>query len=132
MKSILSLLIVLVLNSFFIFSQNRPDSCITIETCVYLETSVDDLPVFEQGFNAYTKNILSYNEFCPEGTVAVECIISDTGEVLPLKIVKSLCTNYDIQAITLLKSMPKWVPAKKDGQSVSVLTNLVVSFRIER
>ncbi len=65
-----------------------------------------------------------------EGKVYVEFIISETGEVKDIKVLKSLNKEMDDLAVNAIKKMPKWTPAKDPkGNPMASKMILPISFK---
>lgn len=65
-----------------------------------------------------------------EGRVLVEFVVSRTGAVRNISISHSIDPNLDKEAIRVVRSMPKWIPAKQDGQLVNCKFTLPITFRL--
>lgn len=67
------------------------------------------------------------------GKVDVQFIVSKEGEISNVKLKKGItdCSECDAEAIRLVKSMPKWIPAKNNGKAVDLLYSLPINFKLE-
>ena len=65
-----------------------------------------------------------------QGTVVCRFIVSLTGEVTDVTILKSLTTEIDEEAIRVVSGMPNWTPGKQGGKEVSVYYTLPIRFRL--
>jgi protein TonB len=61
-------------------------------------------------------------------TVLVRFSVSETGAVTGFEVVQSGGTLFDAEVIRVLKKMPKWKPALKNGQPVAVPFTQPVTF----
>jgi protein TonB len=61
-----------------------------------------------------------------EGKVYVSFVIEKDGSVTNVKIVKSAHPSFSVEAIRVIKRMPKWIPGKKNGEIVR--TKIVLPF----
>ena len=101
----------------------------------FIPTDVDVEPQFPGGQPAFQRYINKYLEI-PDavrrlrinGKVYTSFIITDTGEIDEVMVVKSLQLNCDQAALTLFRYMPKWKPAIKDGNPVGVRHYLEIPF----
>jgi TonB family protein len=86
------------------------------------------------GFEEIQKN-LSYPEFARkdgiEGKILVEATINEAGEIIDTRIVESLCTECDREAIQAIYSV-RWKPATKQGVPVRSRVSIPISFRLQK
>lgn len=64
------------------------------------------------------------------GNVYVKFIVSETGEISAVNILKGIpaCPECGEEAIRLINSMPNWIPAKQSGKAVKSYVGLPVKF----
>jgi len=96
---------------------------------------VDQMPEFPKGDTAlikYLKNNLSYPDAAKKagtkGKVYVRFVVEPNGSFSNIRVVKSLSPECDAEAIRLVKSMPRWIPGKLQGQNVAVWYTVPLSF----
>ena len=65
-----------------------------------------------------------------EGTVRAEVLLNEAGKVTEVRILKSMGNAIDAQVIQLLREMPNWVPAARNGHTVSQRLIVLVKFRL--
>lgn len=65
-----------------------------------------------------------------QGRVVVGFTVQADGSIADLKVIKGVSADLDEEALRVAASMPKWIPAKKDGQNVAVSYALPVSFKL--
>ena len=58
-------------------------------------------------------------------------MVSPTGDIKDIQVVKGFDQACDNEAKRVIASMPKWIPGKQNGRNVSVYYTLPVLFRIE-
>lgn len=99
---------------------------------------VEEMPSFPGGMAAlmkYIKDNLRYPEICREGAamgrVNVVFIVNEDGSLSDVKVIRSIIPELDKEAIRLVKSMPKWNPAKQNGKAVKMKYVVSVNFRPE-
>ena len=63
-----------------------------------------------------------------QGTVPVSFIIEKSGDISEVKVVTPLGPELDAEALRLVKSAPKWTPARHRGQVVRQRVTIPVSF----
>ena len=99
---------------------------------------VEEMPSFPGGMAAlmkYIKDNLRYPEICREGAamgrVHVVFIVNEDGSLSDIKVIRSIIPELDKEAIRVVKSMPKWNPAKQNGKAVKMKYVVSVNFRPE-
>ena len=99
---------------------------------------VEEMPSFPGGMAAlmkYIKDNLRYPEICREGAamgrVHVVFIVNEDGSLSDIKVIRSISPELDKEAIRVVKSMPKWNPAKQNGKAVKMKYVVSVNFRPE-
>ena len=85
-------------------------------------TLVDETASYPGGYQAlgkYLRDNLKYPteaiEQGVEGRVFVQFIVETDGTGSDIKVVKGIGSGCDEEALRLIKKMPVWIPAKKDG-----------------
>ncbi|MBF9255252.1 energy transducer TonB [Pontibacter sp. 172403-2] len=66
-----------------------------------------------------------------EGLVVLSFVVSKTGEISDIQVLKKLGAGTDEEAVRVVKSMPKWTPGKQNGRTVPVRYTLPVRFTIK-
>ncbi len=61
-------------------------------------------------------------------TVYVMFTVAYTGELSDFEIVRSLTPECDDEALRLIKSMPKWIPASRNGEPFDIKIGLQIQF----
>lgn len=100
-------------------------------------TIVETQPQFPGGFgelNNWLASNLKYPEeakkMAVEGRVFVEFIVNTDGSVSDIKVLKSVGSGCDEEAIRLMQSCPKWAPGEQDGRVVRVRITWPVTFKL--
>lgn len=65
-----------------------------------------------------------------EGTVLISFTINKSGDVVNVKVVKSVYPELDKEAVRVVSMSPKWTPALKDGEPVNVTYTYPVIFAL--
>jgi TonB family protein len=99
--------------------------------------SSDKNPEFKGGLKALL-NFLKDNAQYPtlaresgiQGSVMVQFIISETGRVTDVKVIKGIGGGCDEEAIRLTKLMPNWIPGRKNGKVVECMLEIPVKFQL--
>ena len=66
-----------------------------------------------------------------EGIVFVHFIISKKGKIADPKILVSINSLLDQEALRIVKKMPRWEPAQEQNKKVAVGFNLPIRFKID-
>lgn len=69
-------------------------------------------------------------EAAVEGRVIVQFVISKTGAISNIEVVKSVDIDLDKEAIRVIKSMPNWIPAKNGDINVNTRITLPIVFKL--
>lgn len=98
-------------------------------------TIVEEIPQFPGGDAELLKYIKSHTEYPSDakeknihGTVYVTFVIRDNGKVTDVKILRGVYPSIDEQAVSIVKSMPDWIPGRQNGYAVSVQFNLPINY----
>lgn len=100
---------------------------------------VKTMPQFPGGFDAMTKFLVENIKYPEEskksgaqGTVFVSYVIEKDGSVSNVKILRGVNNEIDLEALRVVKAMPKWVPGKTDkDEVVRVQFNLPIKFKLD-
>ncbi|MBR4390018.1 MAG: TonB family protein [Prevotella sp.] len=65
-----------------------------------------------------------------EGRVVVQFIVEADGSVSSPSVVHSVSPGLDREAVRLIMSMPRWKPARQQGQPVRCVQSLPIGFKI--
>ena len=66
-----------------------------------------------------------------EGRVIVGFVVSKTGNIEQVKVIRGIGGGCDEEAAKVIKSMPNWTPGKHNGKAVPVSYTVPVSFKLE-
>ncbi len=109
-------------------SRNKENSII------YKANEVDEKAHFANG-DAALANFLKENVTYPkhakgkQGTVTICFVVEKSGAISNLKVTQSQGNELDAEAVATLFSMPRWTPAKKDGQDVRSENEIKINIR---
>lgn len=100
-------------------------------------TKVDEIPEFPGGLAAL-KLYLVKNTKYPEdakkntikGIVQVQFVITKDGNVEKVSIKKGANEMLDVESIRVVKSFPKWKPAKRNGKSVNAWVVIPFNYQL--
>ncbi|MCK9562281.1 MAG: energy transducer TonB [Bacteroidales bacterium] len=65
------------------------------------------------------------------GMVILQFIINPDGSIKMVSIVQSAHAFLDYESWELIENMPKWNPAKKNGQAIASYYNVPITFRLK-
>lgn len=66
------------------------------------------------------------------GKVYITFVVERDGSITDIKVLRDIGGGCGAEAVRVAKSMPKWKPGKKDGQTVRVRFNLPVNFDLNK
>lgn len=108
------------------------------ETKVYDLANVEQKPSFKGGEAAMFKWLgehINYPAAAAEegasGKVQVQFIVSKSGKVTNVKVVRGKHPALDKEAVRVVSSMPDWTPGRQNGQPVNVTYILPVNFTLK-
>ncbi|MDI9605256.1 MAG: TonB family protein [Bacteroidota bacterium] len=67
-----------------------------------------------------------------EGRVIVRFVVSKTGEISDVEVLRGVDPSLDKEAVRVVESMPKWIPGRQRGRAVPVYFTLPVLFRLNK
>ena len=101
-------------------------------------TSVEQMPQFPGGDEALMKFLSSHINYPPmaaennvQGKVILQFVVGKDGRVGEVKIARSVDKDLDKEAMRVVKSLPKFIPGRQNGQAVPVWYSLPVSFKLQ-
>lgn len=102
-----------------------------------LFTIVDQQPEFEGGYAAlmaFVQQNMKYptnaRRLEVEGTVHVGFVVSKTGAISDVKVLRGFMAECDKEAVRVVQMMPPWKPGKQNGRNVNVRFVLPLKFRL--
>lgn len=100
--------------------------------------TVEQMPTFPGGeieMQKFIRDNLKYPVVAQEagiqGRVTLRFVVSKTGAIEDVTVVRGIDPSCDKEAVRVVKSMPKWVPGKQNGLNVPVYFNLPIQFRLQ-
>lgn len=66
-----------------------------------------------------------------QGRVVVEFVVGKDGSITNARVVRTRHPALDKEALRVVKSMPKWIPGRNNGQPVKVTYTLPVTFKLQ-
>ncbi len=64
------------------------------------------------------------------GTVFVTFVVSKTGQISDVRVVRGIGGGCDEEAVRVVKAMPTWIAGKQSGKAVPVQFNLPIKFSL--
>ena len=99
---------------------------------------VEQMPEFPGGMEKlmdYLSKNIKYPSMAQEnniqGRVIVEFVVNKDGSIVEPKVMRSVDTSLDNEAMRVIKLMPKWTPGKQRGKAVRVRYTVPVLFRLQ-
>lgn len=66
-----------------------------------------------------------------QGRVMVKCIIKSDGSIDEVQVKRGVDPALDEEAVRVVKSLPKFIPGKMNGEAVNVWYYIPVRFRLQ-
>lgn len=100
--------------------------------------AIEQMPVFPGGEEELIK-FLSNNVKYPiiaqengiQGKVIIGFVVSKTGTISDVTVLRSLDPACDREAVRVVKMLPRWIPGKQNGENVNVRYTLPVTFKLQ-
>ena len=99
--------------------------------------SVDSAPYFPDGDAALMKYINNHIQYPAnailnktQGEIIVKFVVKKTGEVGTVRVIHSVDKDLADEAVRVVKSLPNFIPARRDRQAVSAWHTLPVTFSL--
>lgn len=80
------------------------------------------------GQHLHYPDVAKYNNI--QGKVVVSFVIEKDGSIGRVTVIRSKDPNLDKEAVRLIKSMPRWTPARYNGQPISSQMNIPINFSL--
>ena len=100
---------------------------------------VEQMPQFPGGEEELFKFIsdnLHYpaaaSELGIEGRVTIRFVVSKTGAVTNVEVIRGLDPACDKEAIRVVKMMPNWIPGRQNGRNVPVYYTLPILYKLQK
>jgi TonB family protein len=102
-------------------------------------TVVEEMPEFPGGMTElmkYIQNNINYPQVEKEagiqGKVFLKFVVNPDGSISNTEILRSVAggEGLSIEALRIVKAMPKWIAGKQNGRNVAVYFNLPINFKL--
>lgn len=101
--------------------------------------TVEQMPGFPGGeaeMNKFISENLKYpivaQESGIQGRVTIRFVVTKTGEISDVTVVRGIDPSCDKEAMRVVKAMPKWIPGKQNGLNVPVYFTLPIVFKLKQ
>lgn len=101
-------------------------------------TAVEQMPQFPGGDAELMKHIQKNLKYPPvamenniQGRVVVQFVVTKTGKVGEVKVVRGKDPDLDKEAVRVVKTLPDFIPGKMNGQAVNVWYTLPITFKLQ-
>ncbi|MCB8964321.1 MAG: energy transducer TonB [Bacteroidales bacterium] len=105
---------------------------------LYAFELIDEMPRFTGGgLSGFQQHIASHLRYPAEavakgvsGVVYVQFLVNKLGEVCRVRVYKGVDPALDRAAVDVVKSSPRWIPGKRNGNPISVRFTMPIVFRL--
>ena len=101
-------------------------------------TSVEQMPRFpggEEELMKYISDNIKYPAVAMEnnvqGRVVVQFVVTRDGSIGEVKVARGKDPDLDREAVRVVKTLPKFIPGKMNGQAVNVWYTLPITFKLQ-
>lgn len=102
-------------------------------------TAVEQMPQFPGGeaeLMKYVGNHIKYPTMAAEnniqGRVVVKFVVKKDGSVGEVQVLRGKDPDLDKEAVRVVRTLPKFIPGKMNGQAVSVWFTLPINFKLQQ
>jgi protein TonB len=124
----------IVIISLLLCAQSRAQDTSAKGLATHYSVEKPQFPGGNQELDAYLSLNLRYpNEALTlkvEGEVVVSFTIDEDGTINDVKVLKDIGHGCGLEAERVVKSMPRWYPARKEGKAIKVNYKLPVVFEL--
>src|SRR5665647_1019279 len=109
---------------------------ITEDKPVYGVEQMPQFPGGEEELLKFIKNNLRYPKAAAEGgiegRVTIRFVISKTGEVTDVTVIRCLDLACDAEALRVIKMMPTWIPGRQNWRNIPVYYTLPIVYKLNK
>jgi len=116
------------INYDFDINETKKPSPETADIDAIAEFAGNDLSVYLASEIVYPPRAYKY---LVEGKVYVQFLINEDGSISNALVVRGLDKDLDKEALRIIRNMPDWQPARKDGETVPMVYTCPVVFSIK-
>jgi len=100
---------------------------------------VEQMPQFPGGESALLNFVYKNLEY-PEsaikdkiqGKVIIRFVVTESGEINKVEVIRSLQPDCDKEAIRVIKLLQKFIPGKRDGKPTKIWFTIPINFKLEK
>jgi len=135
MKKLLNLCLIGILFSFptALMAQSP---VIAEDTPVFSVEQMPQFPGGEEELLKFIRNNLRYPKDAAEkgieGRVTIRFVISKTGEVTDVTVIRGLDPACDAEGLRVIKMMPTWTPGRQNGRNIPVYYTLPIVYKLHK
>ncbi len=113
-------------------AQEKQDSSTSIADKIF--TSVEVMPVPPFDVNRYLAENIVYPDDAKkrgiQGRVVIQFVVDKDGSITNIVVVREIGGGCGLEAMRVVRNMPRWTPGKINGQAVRVYYTLPISFKL--
>ena len=99
--------------------------------------AVEQMPAFPGGDAALMKYVNEHLQYPPsamesniEGRVILQFVVTKTGKIGDVKVVRGVDSALDAEAVRVVKTFPDFIPGRSNGKPVNVWYTLPITFKL--
>lgn len=130
--------ITLICCSLTVSAQDSVNVLIKDTTAVSAQIVITQ-PEFRGGFDAMYEYIMNNFEYPEEarkrsisGKLEVEFTVEKSGDITFVGILKGIDNAVDSELLRVLKNMPRWIPATRNGDPVRYKVSMPINLKVSR
>ncbi|OQY05119.1 MAG: hypothetical protein B6I20_01835 [Bacteroidetes bacterium 4572_117] len=104
------------------------------DTVFFVVENMPQFPGGEEGLRNYIAQNVKYPEYARvngiEGKIYVRFVVTKTGDVDHVTIARGVDSILDNEALRVVKTLPKWMPAEQSGKKVNVWYTVPINFSL--
>jgi protein TonB len=96
------------------------------------------MPMFSGGQKALMEYLAAnvrypdtMEDTCAQGRVVVSFVVERDGSITEPKVVKSVHSALDEEALRVVNGMPKWIPGSQNGERVRTRYTIPITFKLQ-
>lgn len=127
-----------IIGFLFAFSSGllAQNTVTTEDKPVYGVEQMPQFPGGEEELMKFIKDNLHYPKVAAEvgieGRVTIRFVISRTGEVTDVTVIRGLDPSCDKEAVRVVKMMPTWTPGRQNGMNIPVYYTIPIVYKLNK
>lgn len=140
MKRLKSLVVLAVMAAWgmpatFAADMGTPESVQAVQEPEHVFSAVEEMPVFNGDLIQWLSENVRYPETAAEnaiqGRVIVQFVVEKDGRISNVTVARGVDKDLDLEAVRVVKTMPRWKPGKNGGTPVRCQYVLPVVFKLQ-